>query len=490
MSLAPLVNLIPQPDVFAPPAEHALHWWAPGLLLLMLGISAYGASNQSSADQWGLLLIFLLLNAAAILPCCLIALSLGPDQVLSNHILVLAVFYALYFIGGGLLLPLGSTEEVDYALTYYNASPAAALEVAGLNALGMGVAMLASEFAPRNTFLRIAGTASNFGERIPFGWTVLIFVVIGAVAYINVLSFDWDPQVDMVTPGIWRSLSNLLLAAIFLLAAFEGPNRRMAQLIAITLTCVMGCIGLIILNKTQALLPLVALFAGIGRRTGFKPLAVPATILLLGIFLLISGPINTVRNIYGASSYISFENRLNGLIGGLKNSAVKSVETDYYPWARFCYIPSQSAAVSLYRNGQGSSDYDNIPWVFVPRFLFPEKPILTSAGQNLHYDLTGFRNSSTGIGIFVDGFYNLGVVGVLLSGALTGLILGCTSAFAQGVLQRRVALLIPLALSGSYMAYRIDGYLLGDFIGPFVQLLYFFVIAILFKAVVRAERWA
>ena len=56
-------------------------------------------------------------------------------------------------------------------------------------------------------------------------------------------------------------------------------------------------------------------------------------------------------------------------------------------------------------------------------------------------------------------------------------MLACTSAFALVVLKRRALIWLPFALLGSYMAFRIDGFFLGDFLGPFTTLLYGLIVA-------------
>jgi hypothetical protein len=86
--------------------------------------------------------------------------------------------------------------------------------------------------------------------------------------------------------------------------------------------------------------------------------------------------------------------------------------------------------------------------------------------------MSGQVGSSTGQGIFSSGYYSGGWLGVLAVGCLAGWILRQTSAVAEEIIIARAPLLLPLALYGVYIAFRIDGSFLADYVGAFAYLLY------------------
>ena len=470
-----LVSISKLPSLFSANPINTVSWQQAGLIQFILGIFAYIFSDEVDGGNWAIVALFLLISGGSLLPNCYRAIRRPAPIVLSDHLFILTIAYLLYFIFGALLLPIGPKNEVDFSLLYYETTASTALKVAGINAIGLGVSLVVSAFAPRKFFLRLGTTALRLGTNIPIGWVISGFLLVGSYAYFLVLIFDADPKPGEVIAGIWRSLANLLLVAIILAAAYTGKNAKFFRFTAIFLAIIQVVAGFLMLNKAQALLPIVALSIGYGWRLGIRKIALPSGIALATSFLLIASPVATVRNVYGSASYIDVNTRLTVLWDEIFSENKNAIESEYYPWARFCYTPAQVAGMDLYDAGQGGYDFKNIGWVFLPRFIFPEKPIITSAGQDIHYNITGYQNSSTGLGVFVDGYYNLGIIGVLFSSAIVGLILGCTSIFAKLAIEKGAVLWFPLALSGDYMAYRIDGFLLGDYIGPFSLLMYMLI---------------
>jgi hypothetical protein len=195
---------------------------------------------------------------------------------------------------------------------------------------------------------------------------------------------------------------------------------------------------------------------------------IPGVAALLLFFVLIASPVTTARNIFGVSSQVNLGERTALLSQALSRSGDVPAEDANTTWARFCYLAAQAAALNFYDNGTPSESFRLLGWAFLPRILFPMKPIMSAAPADFHFQLTGQVGSATGQGVFVDGYYNLGWLGVVFVGISVGLILGMTSAVAARVYEKRAIVWMPLALLGSFMAFRVDGDFLSDYWGPFV----------------------
>lgn len=465
-----------------------LTWWRPGLVQLAFGLLAFFISDQIGIDAWWVLGGFLVLCGAALLPTTYCALQGSASAILADHLLVLAIAFLVYFVLGAMLLPFGPSYELDYALSYYSTDASAALRVAAINSIGLGLALVASTVAPKRLFLRLAKSAVCLGKGIPFEWVIAGFLSLGAYSFIYVLNFDANPEPGAVIAGMWRSLSNLLLVAVVLAAAHQGRGSRFLRSAAIIMVVVQAVTGLLMLNKGQALMPIVALCVGYAWRLGVRKVALPGLVVLVFAFLVIGSPVTTGRNLFGSSAYVDWGARVAVLWTEIFEPKTNSIENEYYPWSRLCYTPPQAAALDFYDSGHGGDDYEKAGWIFLPRFLFPDKPVMTAAGPDIHYRITGYLNSATGLGIFVDGYYNLGIIGVIINALGAGLMLAYTSALAGVVIERRALLWMPLALLGSHMAFRIDGFFLGDYLGPFSMLLYVLIGASLLTSLTTSKR--
>jgi hypothetical protein len=120
--------------------------------------------------------------------------------------------------------------------------------------------------------------------------------------------------------------------------------------------------------------------------------------------------------------------------------------------------------------------------------LDASKPVITDPARSFNEKITGYRTSSTGQGIFSTGYYSGGWSGVFWAGVLAGFVLAQTSAIARAVLEKRATLLLPLALIGVFIAFRIDGSFLADYAGAFVYLLYVILFFWLLLTLLRRKR--
>lgn len=208
------------------------------------------------------------------------------------------------------------------------------------------------------------------------------------------------------------------------------------------------------------------------------------------IFTSVGSLVTYGRNSVGYKNYASLLERWE-IINRWEFSANSDLDDIHYnSWGRFCYLPPQVTAMNYYDEGEGGDELKLIPWIFVPRIVNPNKPIITQSGSNLYTKITGNVGSSTGQGIFSSGYYNGGWLGVFLASALCGWLLAQASAIANAIITRRAVLLLPFALLGVYMAFRIDGDFLADYMGTFIYLLYPLLIGLVVVRVSRRSRAA
>ena len=446
-------------------------WWRPGLALVGLGSSAAGLAGTLKPDQWGLTGGFIIASGLVLLPSVLLSLRRPVEKILSDHFLLLSGVFIVYFVAGALLLPFGPQDAVDYALSYYWLGAPQALRATAVNCIGMGLVLLSSALLRPRWIAQVSRRATRIGGTLSDGRVIAALLVLGGPAAFFVFRLDLGLSTGTLIPGLVRMLAQLLNVAIVVAASRSGRHRIRWMTLAIALALGQAALGLVLLNKTVVLLPFAALLAGLALRLGVRRVLLPGTAALLALFLLLGNAVNIARNQFGIDRQVRNWGERVVFIWDAVTSPESRKDDRYYAWSRFCYLPAQGAALDLYDLGQGGVDFAQTAWVFVPRFLFSDKPILSS-GDAFEFKVTGVEGSASAPGVFAAGYFNWGWWGVLVVGLSLGCMLACTSGFARAVFRSRALIWLPVALSGNIMAFRIDGTFLSDYAGPFITFAY------------------
>jgi hypothetical protein len=449
-------------------------WFQLGLAFFVIGVVAIPVSWSIEGDAWWVHGVWCAIGIALTLPAMSRALRLGFEVVLTDHLVMFVGAFMLYFLFGALLLAVGPEDQIQRALAFYSIDARDAMRVNAVNGIGFGLALMTAALCHGRWLARQADQFAAAATRVTTDVAALLFLILGTAASFNVLTVDLGLR-EGIAAGVWRTAAKLSLVAIFLASAHRGRGEKGLRLTAVLVALVEAAGGLLLFDKTATLLPLAALVAGISVRYRRRAILPLGTVLLAAVFVSTGGPVLFGRNTLVGNRESVVAERWRLVKEGVSLARDGSVLTAYDPWARLCYTPAQTAALNLYDAGRGGNEIRLIPWLFVPRALAPNKPIISRTGEDLHTKITGQRGTNTGQGIFVGGYYSAGWPGVMLVSILCGWILSQTSAIAQAVLNRRAMLLAPLALLGVFIAFRVDGDFLVDYFGAFVFILYLLV---------------
>ncbi len=135
-------------------------------------------------------------------------------------------------------------------------------------------------------------------------------------------------------------------------------------------------------------------------------------------------------------------------------------------WFRLSYANAQAFVMREHDLGRPGTSVAGAPWVYVPRAVWPGKPRFSDAGAELTRLMFGHGGSSTGAGVFAESYWSFGWVGVLLVGAWLGALFALLTRPALEALARLDLAFLPCAWIGMKMGFRIDGWLVTDFVGP------------------------
>ncbi len=464
-------------------------WARLGISFLLYGIPAQVAAVSATWSEWwvhgawcvgGFLLAF---------PIIVRAVRRGAQLVIQDHLVMFTAAFAVYFVVGAALLAFGSADSIERALSYYQINASGALRADAVNAFGFGTAILAAAYSPHSWFERRVLEIGRACARLPPRLILLGFLTVSLIANATVTISDISSE-SAVVAGSWRVLTQLSLVSVFLGISYRGRGRRLVWLLATAVMAFEVVSGLLLLNKSKALLPIMAYVGGLSLRCRPRVVVPVGVAVIASFYVGIGGVVSFGRKATISSGWVSLEDRVQVLGDGVQSAAEDDPSADYYGWNRISYTVPQVAALEFYDSGRGGKDFQMIPWLFLPRALFPRKPIITQTGRDFHEKISGREGSSTGQGIFSSGYYNGGWFGLFVASALCGWILAQTSAIARAVLRQNALLLFPLALFGVKIAFRIDAVFLADWCGSFVIIAYAVVVGALLVRLTRLGRGA
>lgn len=439
---------------------------------LALGAAAWLFKSTAYPDRWWVHGAFCGVGLALALPTLGQVFRRGFSVVLTDHRVIFLASFSLYFLFGALLLSIGPEREAESALSFYPIGPTDAMRANAINALGFGLALLVASRSKGRGLGTLASDVAKQVSRIPSVWVIGSFLVVGASATLYRLPFDLGLRPGFPSGSV-RTLGQLSLVAIFMAVASRGPSERALRSFGILLAVVLAVGGTLQFMKSEALLPIVALTGGLAMRFGSGRILPVGLAIIILAYASLGNLVDYGRVSVGLSPTAStLADRWGYLQDGWRNASEIIGTSGYAYWGRLCYTPTQVASLDFQDAGDGGDGMELLPWVVVPRFLASSKPQMTRMFPELNEKISGSDLSSTAPGIFASGYYHAGWFGMLLASVLCGWVLAQTSAVARAIYTERAVLLVPLALLGMFIAFRIDGDFIPDYLGAFMFVAY------------------
>lgn len=135
-------------------------------------------------------------------------------------------------------------------------------------------------------------------------------------------------------------------------------------------------------------------------------------------------------------------------------------------WARLNYVNAGTLAINLHDRNLPGDTLRDVFIVWIPRFIYPDKPNITDIARDFTYLANGNYDSSTSPSMPSEGYWDYGWFGVVMFSVIFGTVLTIWSFYSTLVFERRAWHLLLVALLGMRVGVRIDGMLVPDVIGP------------------------
>lgn len=390
---------------------------------------------------------------------------------------------AIYFGFGNLVLFIANDTTIAYVEGFAYLEPATLLKLNTVVAFGT-----ICIFASTMVLQRLLGARFTQRGASPtqggLGSVAIIIAVLGFSAkWLFLIPYQLGAFPGLKLPGAISTIEFFPAVSIFLLVLWALRRGKLMILIPITLLLLETVGGLVLGNKSVIIIAAVmfALGALCDRVTAGRMLI--STALIAGLFNVIAPPVDAVRAEmaarYGSISDGTIAERFAVLASYSGNEErASNKEGTQYSLLRLSYATPAGFAISQYDIGLPGDSFEHWLAVFVPRFLWPDKPIITDTGTKFNVAATGSANSQSSPGLFAEAYWNFGWGGVAIFMPLLGMALFFLGRYSLWVIQSGNWWLLPVALMAMRTGMRVDGFFVADIIGGAVMVAALHVIII------------
>lgn len=277
--------------------------------------------------------------------------------------------------------------------------------------------------------------------------------------------------ISFTVPNIIVQIGQLAYVGYFLIAYWALRNNRPRWVwLVLLLTIIDSIVGLVQLSKYAAMFPAMMLpIAYLYNRVTLRRLLLVVGI-MVPLYFAIADIVTDARGMVtrsetGRAVLSETTQVLSARAAGEDQTDVSGLELQI-GWARLSYVNAGAYAISLYDQGIPGDTLRDIFIVWIPRIVYPDKPIITDIGREFTFRANGNYNSSTSPSIPAEAYWAFGWLGVALFAALTAPVLALWSIYNVVALQREAWHLLLVVALGLRTGSRIDGMLVPDIVGP------------------------
>lgn len=390
----------------------------------------------------------------------------------------------LVFLAFGALVPyLVSDPLVDRIKGLY---PYTEQEAAKVNLLWfiyatliVGAAKLASAFRGSETPVRL-------GELLE-GWTTAkLGILFFAVGISYSLLIDLPRQLELFLILVPGSLSLVFLAAnsvgTFLITYHALQKGGAWYLLAAFILLLQIALGLVLYNKSMILLPILLSSLAMLFDRVTLPRVVGITVMLVTALNLLQPAVRQARDLH----LLSYGSESGGTTGGTigeRMSNITSLWTDGplrenesgEGLLRLSYLNIGTFMVTEYDVGLPGNSIQAATYALIPRFIWPQKPVVTDAGRELYYRITGEATSFLAPTTAADLYWNMGWAGILLLTPVLGVFLWAATLASYSIVSAQDWFMMPFVLIAFLIGLGTDqGFVVGIFVPAVAALIAFF----------------
>ena len=386
---------------------------------------------------------------------------------------------AVYFGLGSMVPYIGNDATAAMMRATYDFSEREAFKAGLINVLCIFTVLLTTAVISSNWRDRPPQPArARESNSLALYFAIAMLLVGGYIRYVVLLPIAFG--MASFIPQSIGSVGNSYPIGLYLLILYGLRTSRLVLFIAGVLVLVDLFAALLTFSKMNVLFTLFFVYLAIlHHRLTLKRM-------LIGV-LLMAGTYSQIAPIvgYGREELArvnqtplvgTFDQRLAILTSYAGIGQQAGNAEDASALVRFCYLDYAALVVSWYDQGSPGNSLDNLLYTLIPRFIWPDKPIISSVGSDLFFRATGAEGNSNSAGVFAEAYWNFGWAGIPEVMVPYALILAYLSRYCLRMMTSERWMHLPAVLLAVSMGLRTDGVLIVDVFGAGVIVFAFILI--------------
>ncbi len=376
---------------------------------------------------------------------------------------------ALYFGFGSIVPYIANDATAFYIKAVYDFSEQECFKAGFITLVSIFTVLLTVSLVPVDRQQREQSLVyqAKRNQSLTLYFAVVLLVVGAYIRYVILLPVAFGMETQAA--GLVMGLGKLYAVGLYLLTLYGLRASKAVIVIAVVLIVIDIVVGLVTFAKMEVLVTLLFSYLAILHHKLTIKRALIGLALVIGVYSQISPIVGYGRDelatINGNPLMGTFQQRFDILNSYSDEISDSDPSKPSMALSRICYLSFSSLVISWYDTSRPGASLRNLLYIFIPRFIWPDKPVISAVGTELYREVTGLEGSSVSAGWFSEAYWNLGWSGIPLIMIPVGLILAYLSKYCIRMMTQERWMHLPAVLSAVWLGTRVDGALVMDVFG-------------------------